>query len=373
MRVVLATGIYPPDIGGPATFVPALAADWVKRGHQVTIVTYGDEKTLRSKDWLVEVVSRTGGTLLRYLRYAWSVYRHARSADVVFLQGPFSDGMPGTIGAWLARRPTILRVPGDFAWEGMQRASANASQSLEVFLNQPKPFPWGLVFTLERWVARRAKAVLTPSAYLQQLADAWGVPKERQRVIYNTVELASVASTRSELRERFALAPHAKVLLYFGRLTPWKRIDFLLQLVAELSAEYQLVILGDGMESERLREQARQLGIVDRVRFEGRAPRKIVQEWALAADAFLLPSLYEGFPHVAVEAACSGLPCFLSDKGGNPEAARLYADRIQVLPYENLVAWKQALEVLPPRPAPQEPPPFSEVARAYLEAITSRL
>ena len=122
-RVLFATGIYPPETGGPATFVPALAADWRTQGFAVTVVTYGDELTVRSKDWRVEVVSRSGGVLLRYIRYAWRVFRLARSADLVFLQGAFGEGFPGAVGAMVGGKPTMLRVPGDFAWEAMQRAN----------------------------------------------------------------------------------------------------------------------------------------------------------------------------------------------------------------------------------------------------------
>lgn len=373
MRVLLATGIYPPDIGGPATFVPALAADWVKRGHEVIVVTYGDAQTERSADWKVEVVSRSGNVLSRYVRYARHVYRLARSADVVFLQGPFSDGFPGTIGAWFAHCPTILRVPGDFAWEGMQRASADGSQSLERFLTQAKPFPWNLIFRLEGWIARRAKRVITPSAYLQQLATAWGVPRDRQRVIYNTVEVERVLPEREEMRRSLGFAERVKVLLWVGRLAPWKRVDFLVEVLKGLPAEYQLVLVGEGMERLHIEELVERYGLRARVRLEGRVSRRAVQEWAVAADAFLLPSLYEGFPHTAVEMACLGLPCFLSDKGGNPEAAALYTNRIRILPYSDIVAWQQALETLPAHLDRIEPQAFSEVAEAYLEAVHSAL
>ncbi len=373
MKILLAAGIYPPEIGGPATFVPALAAEWTRRGIEVSVVTYGDSQTRSGESWPVTVVSRSGGVFLRYLRYAWRVKRLATCADAVFLQGPFSEGLPGTIGAWLARRPTVLRVPGDFAWEGMQRAHPTSVQSLTAFLDEKKGFPWKLIFALEAWVARRAKAVVTPSVYLQKLSDAWGVQKERQRVIYNTVEVDSVSRTREELRMQFKIEEGTKVLLAVARAAPWKRIDFILQVLKELPREYQLVFLGEGPELHRWKELTKYLGIAERVRFEGRVSRQWVQEWAVAADVFLLPSLYEGFPHVAVEMACAGLPCFLSDQGGNPEAAALYPVQIRILPYADTVAWTSALTTLPARTESIVPEAFSQVAARYLTAIKSVL
>lgn len=369
MRVVLATGIYPPETGGPATFVPALAADWQARGIEVGVVTYGDERTVRTQPWELVVVSRAGGVLLRYVRYACAVYLAARSADVVFLQGAFSEGLAGTIGAMLARCPTALRVPGDFAWEGMQREQPTEIVSLESFLASSKPLKWRLIFAIEGWVARRAKRVITPSRYLLRVANAWGVKQEQQQVIYNTVELEQALPSRAQLREAFQLPPDQIILLANARGVPWKRIDFLLDALKELPAHYQLIHIGEGPDVARWKEYARQLGIVERVRFVGRVSYLEVQRWARAADAFLLPSLYEGFPHVAIEAACHGLPCFLSDQGGNPEAADLYPERIRILPYADQAAWKEALLSIPAPFPPIAPKPFPEVARCYEQAL----
>ena len=369
MRVLLATGIYPPESGGPATFVPALAADWKKRGWDVTVVTYGDERTIRSKDWSVEIVSRAGGALVRYIRYVLRVYTLAKKFDVVFLQGPFSEGLPGSIGAWLAHRPTALRVPGDFAWEAMQRSSSSIL-SLEEFLHSKKTLKWNLIFWLESLVARRASMVVTPSRYLQQLAEAWGVKEKKRMVVYNTIEVPRELPERQTLRESFQFQQEDKVLLCIARAVPWKRVDFLLEVLTKLDKNYRLVVLDEGRELARWKQKAIELGIAERVRFEGRVAYSLVWHWIKASDAFLLPSLYEGFPHVALEAASLGLPCFLSDKGGNPEAVQTYPNRIRILPYGNLEVWVDVLKTLPERSEPIDPRPFSEVADEYAQVVT---
>lgn len=369
MRVLIATGIYPPETGGPATFVPALAADWNARGWDVTVVTYGDANTLTSKFWKVDVVSRSGGPLLRYLRYALRVWKLAQGVDLVFLQGPVSDGLPGTIGALFAGCPTVLRVPGDFVWEGMQREQASAVLSLEAFLASKKPLKWRFVFWLESLVARRASRVITPSRYLQRLVQAWGVPEARGRVIYNTVELQKDLPAREELRASFGLKEGQTILFANARGVPWKRIDFLLEVLRELPASYELIHVGEGPEIARWKQYAIELGVANRVQFKGRVSYLDVQRWGRAADAFLLPSLYEGFPHVAVEAACQGLPCFLSDQGGNLEAGLVYPERVHILPYGDLRAWKEALLHLPPPLEPMLPEPFSLVAEAYAKIV----
>lgn len=373
MHVLIATGIYPPETGGPATFVPALAADWSSRGWEVTVVTYGDVQTKRSTDWKVEVVARAGGPIARYLRYINRVRVLAKQADIVFLQGPFSDGLPGTIGAIFAGRPTMLRVPGDFAWEGMQREQAAATQSLETFLVAVKPLKWRCIFWLESLIARRARAVVTPSRYLQKLATAWGVKEMRKQVVYNTVELDLNLPSRAVLRTECGFSENQKILLSNARGVPWKRVDFLLEVLRELPESYRLIHVGEGPEIARWKQVAIDLGVASRVEFLGRVPYLKVQQLARAADAFLLPSLYEGFPHVAVEAACHGLPCFLSDQGGNPEAGSQYPERIRILPYADNHAWRQALGEIPPVFEPIPPQPFAEVAEAYATILKQAL
>lgn len=371
-RVLLATGIYPPETGGPATFVPALASEWTKRGFEVTVITYGDERTVRSPNWHVEVVSRTGGVLARYWRYFLRVKHLAKAADIVFLQGAFSEGFPGALAAKCVGVPTMLRVPGDFAWEGFQRERPTVALPLEQFLEQPKPWKWRLVFALESWVARSARCIVMPSRYLQTLARAWGVSETRQRVIYNTVEIAQLPP-RTELRQRLKIPEDRVVLLTNVRGVPWKRVDFLLRVLAELPSQYHFVHIGEGPELSRWKDQVHDLKLEDRVTFCGRVPYSEVQIWSRAADAFVLPSLYEGFPHVALEAACQGTPCFVSDKGGNPEAHDAYPERIQVLPYDDFDAWLQALSHLPPHQEPLTPTPFAAVADAYADALDSCL
>lgn len=192
---------------------------------------------------------------------------------------------------------------------------------------------------------------------------------EKQHVIYNTVELELNLPERQSLRVERGYTNDQKVLVVNARGVPWKRVDFLLDVLDELPKEYCLVHIGEGPEIVAWQRRVEQKGLMDRVRFCGRISYRDVQIWDRIADAFLLPSLYEGFPHVAVEAACHGAPCFVSDRGGNPEAAQVYPERINVLPYANTDAWKKALLDLPSRFDPIHPEPFSRVSEAYAEVV----
>lgn len=369
MKIVLATGIFPPDIGGPATFVKELAGFLVRRGDTVTIVTYGDEKTEKIEGTKLVVIPRSGGALVRYARYACAVRREAKSFDVVFVQGAVSEGFPGTIGARLAGVPIAMRVPGDYAWEMYQQKSG-AKELLDEFVGYRhgatiRVFEW-----IERWTARRAKIVAIPSEYLKRITRAWGVSAHRQQVILSATPPLPVVQTREVLREQLRVA-NQTVIFTAIRAVPWKGGDFLSDVLVSLPSSHLLVIAGDGPCLEIWKLYAAERGVSDRVRFLGRVGREEIATWYAAADVFALATGYEGFPHVVAEAVSVGLPCIVSDKGGNPETKALFPQHVTVVPYRDANAWHAALLGPFRRLGSVTPTPFDEVAEQYRKLLAS--
>ena len=123
MRIVLATGIYPPDIGGPATYTAALAKQLTGMGHEVTVVTYGNaECRMQNAEWEVVFVPKTGGPLLRWWRYSRALKQYGSSADVVYAFSSVSCGVPLILSGMCHTEhgrsaKTLLRLGGDFFWE----------------------------------------------------------------------------------------------------------------------------------------------------------------------------------------------------------------------------------------------------------------
>ena len=369
MRILIATGIYPPESGGPATYSRALAASLVERGNQITVVTYGDAKAESAEAWTVRVISRSGGPLWRYLKYAWRVFFEARTADIVYLQGTVSEGLPATIGAILAGRPTAMRVPGDYAWEIYQQRVKNP-ELLDAFLQKRHSGRIRWLEHIERWTAKHASSVITPSEYLKRVAMSWGVPESKIHVVLNTVNPLPSGGDPTGVRSVYHLE-HATVLLSVARAVPWKGGKFLLRVLKQLPDSYYLVWAGDGPACLEWEAYAKELGIESRVFFLGRVSRNDLASWYHAADIFLLASGYEGYPFVVPEAASAGLPCLVSDKGGNPETKNDFPEYVEVLPYENEEAWLQALQTLPIKKNPAKLRPWSRVVDETFNTLQS--
>ena len=129
-------------------------------------------------------------------------------------------------------------------------------------------------------------------------------------ILPNAIDLehfTPLAGTKS------ALGLSGRVLLFAGRFANQKNLFFLLDAfaIARKREELTLVLVGSAPQEEGLRSRAQASGIADSVRF---VPPCDPAPYYAAADLFCLPSLYEGFPVVGVEAQAAGLPCLFSDK-----------------------------------------------------------
>lgn len=119
---------------------------------------------------------------------------------------------------------------------------------------------------------------------------------------------------RNTLREEFNIPSDAIVLGHVGRFDDNKNHSFLLDIFVEyykLNANSYLLLVGEGVTHEIIKEKAKQLGLSDRIIFTG--PRGDVNKLMQVMDCFVMPSKFEGLPFVLVEAQCSGLPCVISD------------------------------------------------------------
>lgn len=317
MKVAIATGIFPPDVGGPATFVPMLASDWVKRGWVVEVVTYSDvEDDGVARPYAVRRILRKIPVVSRYLKYLKLLWHAADDASAIFAQDPVAAGAAAWLVSCLRRKRFVLKVVGDFAWEHA-RVQHSYSGTLEAFQSERRlPLRIRLMRSAERFVARHADRVIVPSKYLAGIVKGWGVQAARIEVIYNGVEPIIRLFSRSEEnsdRHRIVTA---------GRLVPWKGIDTLiaaLPLVLEKVPDATLTIVGDGPDETRLRERVRTLKLEDRVTFTGRISREGVAETIASGGVFALVSSYEGFSHQLVEAFQLGAAVVASNAGGNPE------------------------------------------------------
>jgi glycosyltransferase involved in cell wall biosynthesis len=303
MRVLLVSGIFPPDIGGPATHVVDLRMELLTRGHNVEVLACTDEPSWSHDAGVLLLPRRWPWPVRNALAMAWVAMRGHRF-DVVYATGL---GPPAVAGARLARRPIVLKVVGDPAWERTIRRGLT-SAGFDAFQHETKrSVAVRAMKFLRTWSTRHATAVVTPSEHLRRTVRGWS-GRDDVVVVPNGVRTQVPSGMQPSSSSGLAA-------LFAGRLVPWKRVELLIGAVAR-TADAHLDVVGDGPEAAALRCRAETEGVSDRIRFLGSLPHDDVMKRMESADVFVLASSYEGLPHVLIEALASGTPVVATRDAG---------------------------------------------------------
>src|SRR3569623_1613172 len=218
MKIVLATPIYPPEIGGPATYTKELAMRFAK-SEQVTIVAYADEAQVVEGAKLV-LVAKSQGLLTRLVQFFFALVREAARADVIYVQNAVAAGLPAALAGRLQRKTVERKFMGDEAWERATQAG-KTQKNLAEFLLQPEGgFKTSLFISIQKFVLTHVTAVVPPSEFLAEILEAYyGVPAAKVSVNYNAFEGSALQIDEA------ARKPHQ--ILTVARLVSWKRLAVL--------------------------------------------------------------------------------------------------------------------------------------------------
>ncbi|MDE2750397.1 MAG: glycosyltransferase family 4 protein [Chloroflexota bacterium] len=334
-KLFVASGIFPPELGGPATYLAAVLPALLALGWEPRVLTYGPPHS-QDSPYPVTRIARAPYPL-RMTRYAFEARKHLAWADLVYAH---TIDLP----LWGFRdRPRVIKIVGDQAWERcIRRRWIPSDLSIDEF--QTYDGDWRA-----RWQKRSRSAqvaamnaVIVPSQYLARMVTAWGVEPTKVHVIYNALPPAPPpAQTREALRAQLQWDDRP-TLITVARLQPWKGIDHLIAVMRRLP-NARLVVVGDGPDRARLQSLAEPLG--DRVKFTGRLKPAQVHRLMRAADGLALYSGYEGLSHTLLESLRLGTPVLASAVGGNPEIVRDGVNGLLV-PYVDVAALQRGIAEL---------------------------
>lgn len=321
MKILLASTVYPPAIGGPALQTQEIAAALTRRGHAVTVLTTSKEVAPSTEFELIHLPARRKlfdrvPRNLRLLQTLDGVLRRVKP-DLVHMQ-TCEGNVPFAVGsvARAHRVPRLVKFSSDAVWSRLNR---------DRYLGLPyqgihhSSLGARLLTLAQRTTLAQYNLVWATSPFLERsLANIYGVQPRAIHALPNLIEVNAQVSelkpSRSEL-----------VALLVARLVPTKGIEVAIQAMTQLREHpVRLRIVGEGSADyeKSLRDLVTSLGVQHRVTFAGALPVTQLDAEYAAADLFVLPSWYEAFGIVLVQAMAAGLPCVASDVGGIPSVVR---------------------------------------------------
>jgi len=324
MKILIATGIFPPDIGGPARMLGALADSLSKRGFGVEVLTYSENFQNGTNYGAYYNVHRIKkGNLSSKFLYFFKFLLLTRKADIVYTTDTYSVGYFAYLTKKFFGKKYILRFAGDSAWE-VTSARGWTRDYITDFEEKVYDRKIEKLKNRRRKILQSADKIIAVSEFMKELAEKIGVEKQKIKMIYNSIEFLDfrvdeglIEKTKKDL----GLEGH-KIIMSAGRLMPWKGMDKLVEIFGELEKEVsdlKMIIIGDGPEREVIKKQITESKLQDKVFLVGKVPLDKIFSYYSLADVFVLNSKYEGLSHILLEALYAGVPIVASDCGGNPE------------------------------------------------------
>ena len=305
MRVLVTVGIFPPDIGGPATFVPKIAKYFQDElNYEIDILTLSDNKNLKIKDdFSVERIDRNLPIIYRWLKTIFTIYKLGKNKDLIFVNGL---GTETTIANIFLKKKIIRKIVGDPVWERAY-SKAKISESFDEFQVKNYGFSISIQKKVRSFSIKKSDIVVTPSQHLKNFILNLGF-KNKIEIINNGVFIPE-ENTNIFTNDQINIT-------IVSRLVSHKNIEKIIRAISDLNNPLiYLNIIGDGPELNKLQKISLESKNKNNIIFHGKLNRDDINHIFLKSDIYIQASNYEGLPHSLLEAMSYGIPVLCTPVG----------------------------------------------------------
>lgn len=313
-RILIATPMLPPDIGGPGAYAKHLAKELVTKGHKVYILRYGAKRRANTFPGMeVHTVSSGIPSWVKHFFYLFRAWRLLAHCDAAIALDPFIVGMPAATACWLRRKPVLFRLEGDFLWE-MYAERTERDVTLREFYETISFSRLSLkeciIYLLLKFLFRgflRPSRIIFSSPWRRDIFQNGYILKANQSAVITPLWPQPHGGSRVRYR----------TFVFAGRFVRVKNIPRLIRAFAAAApADMRLELIGDGPERVHLEAIIKNQGLGDRVVIRPPLPHAELRERIARAHAFVLPSLSDVSPNVILECIASGTPFLLTKETG---------------------------------------------------------
>ncbi len=327
LKILITTGIYPPDIGGPATYLTQFTKFLLKNNCEIRVITFSDviEDKKYDSDFKVIRVLRNCNVFFRLIKYFVQIIKNSKDIDIIYLHDVSLCGLALLFANLFIKKKYIVRIGGDIAWE---HAYQKGLIKEEYFGSYDSKQVLSLSTLIKRFLSKRvyknAHKVIVPSEFLKKTIKAYNIADNKIEVIHNAIDCFHISNINDYENEKiFKYVKNErdngnKIFISSGRLINLKKFDYLIDIFSNVN-NAKLLIIGSGPEEKKLRQLIRKLKLENKVILTGKIDREELLNLYSLADAFVLLSVVETFSFATLEALLSGVRVILSKQGALEE------------------------------------------------------
>ncbi|KND46688.1 MAG: hypothetical protein AB201_03590 [Parcubacteria bacterium C7867-006] len=276
MKILIATGIYPPHTSGPAQYAEKMYELWSEMGNKVWVKTYTIENNLP--------------TGIRHIYYFLKILPKVISSDAVFALDTFSTGFPAVLASKIFGKKSIIRTGGDFLWEGYVERTGDMVLLKEFYSTSTKKFSVKekIIFSLIKWTLNNVSVLIFSTEWQRDIfLNPYKLDIKKTRILENHFERLDLQRELNDNNHKI------KNFIAGTRPLKWKNIDFL----RNIFKDNDLVSRG---------------GVIDLAT----APHKQFLEKMSKAYAVILVSLGDISPHMIIDALSLNKPFIVTKENG---------------------------------------------------------
>jgi len=310
-NVVLATGIFYPDLGGPAIHVRKISEALVKHGWRVSVVTYSDYDGEDDFDFRVIRIPRSQPLPIKMIKYFFAVFRQTLGSDIVYYFNLTSSGIPAFLSAKILGKKIVSRFGGDPIWERVVEYNKRFLSILEYYKDGYYMKDNPNLFRVIRYMLNHTDVIVLYSDFWQKFYEKYyGVSAERIKIIYNPVFRREFLENNTDDEFTF---------LFAGRFVSYKNLELVLKVFDKISKDdgrARLKLIGKGPDEEKLRNIIRGLSSRDKITILPSMPQEDLFDHIKNSSVCIGPALTEFNPNFILECLSFGVPAILSRENG---------------------------------------------------------